>query len=226
MQAEKLGWLNASLRTQLQQFFTGLPRPVTVLLFVRQACDTCEEARELVEGLASVSDGKVLVELHDLDAHPPEAEAFHIDRAPALAVLGGDTGRRDFGIRFYGTPAGYEFATLIEDIRMAAAGTTDLSAATLDVLAHLTTPLHMRVFVTPTCPYCPRAVLLAHKMAVASDMVTAEAIDASEFPDLARQYDVHSVPRTVVNETVSVEGAVPEAMLLAELIPLLAVKES
>lgn len=74
---------------------------------------------------------------------------------------------------------------------------------------------------TPTCPYCPRAVLLAHKMAVASDLVTADAIDATEFPELADRYHVHGVPRTVVNDTVRVEGAVPEAMLMAELIPIL-----
>jgi hypothetical protein len=52
MQAETSEWLNASLRADVQQLFAALPRPVTLLVFVRQACETCGEARELVEGLA------------------------------------------------------------------------------------------------------------------------------------------------------------------------------
>jgi glutaredoxin-like protein len=226
MQAEKLGWLNASLRGELQGFLAGLPRPVTLLAFVRQGCGTCAETQDLVEGLASLSDGKIQVEVYDLDAHPIEAGRHAVDKAPAVVVLGGETGRRDFGIRFYGLPDGYEFATLIEDIRMASETTTDLSPATLDLLAHLATPLHLRVFVTPTCPYCPRAVLLTHKMAIASERVTAEVVDAAQFPELAREYQVYGVPRTIINDTVHVEGAVPESMLMAELIPLLEPKVS
>jgi hypothetical protein len=119
--------LNASLRTELRNVLVALPRPVTVLVFVGAACDTCGETRELVEELASISEGMVRLEVHDLDAHPPEATLYRVDKAPAIVVLGGETGRRGFGIRFYGSPAGYEFATLIEDIRMASRGTTDLS---------------------------------------------------------------------------------------------------
>jgi hypothetical protein len=58
-------------------------------------------------------------------------------------------------------------------------------------------------------------------MAIVSDWVTADAIDATEFPELADRYHVHGVPRTIVNDTVHIEGAVPEAMLMAELIPIL-----
>jgi glutaredoxin-like protein len=213
--------LNASLRTELRNVLVALPNPVTLLVFVDAACETCGETRELIEELSSISDGKVRMEVHDLDAKSAEATLYRIDKAPAVAVLGDESGTRDFGIRFYGTPAGYEFATLIEDIRMASRATTDLSAATVEALQHLNAPLRLQVFVTPTCPYCPRAVLLAHKMAIASDWVTADAVDAAEFPDLAARYHVHGVPRTVINESVHVEGAVPEAMLMAELIPML-----
>jgi glutaredoxin-like protein len=213
--------LNASLRTELRNVLVALPRPVTLIVFVAAVCETCGETRELVEELASISEGTVRLEVHDLDGHPPEATLYRIDKAPAIVVLGDETGRRDFGIRFYGSPAGYEFATLIEDIRMASRGTTDLSPATVETLSHLTTPLHLQVFVTPTCPYCPRAALLAHKMALVSDLVTADAVDATEFPELADRYRVRGVPRTILNDTVHIEGAVPEAVLMAELIPIL-----
>jgi thiol-disulfide isomerase/thioredoxin len=75
-----------------------------------------------------------------------------------------------------------------------------LSAPTLDALAALHVPLHVQVFVTPTCPYCPRAMLLAHKLAFVSEHVRADAIDASAFPELAARYGVRGVPRTIANE--------------------------
>jgi len=217
--------LNAALQKSLRDVLVALPRSVTLLVFVRTGdrdapCETCQDARQLLEELASISEGRVRVELYDLDAHPAEATLYGIDKAPGVVVLGDESGRRDFGIRFFGSLAGYELATLIEDIRMVSFG-TDLARGTAEALAPLRSPLHLQVFVTPTCPYCPRAVLLAHRMAMASDWVTADAVDATEFPELAQRYQVAGVPRTVINETVYVEGAVPEAMLMAQLIPLL-----
>lgn len=78
-------------------------------------------------------------------------------------------------------------------------------------------PLHLQVFVTPTCPYCPRVALLAHRLAQASPRIRADMVEVLEFPDLAERYRVHGVPRTVINEVVAIEGAVPEAVLVARL---------
>jgi hypothetical protein len=62
------------------------------------------------------------------------------------------------------------------------------------------------------------AVRLAHKLAMESDLIRADMVEAIEFPHLANRYHVHGVPRTVINETVHQEGAVPEAMFLAKLL--------
>ena len=80
-------------------------------------------------------------------------------------------------------------------------------------------PWHLQVFVTPTCPYCPRAVLLAHQMAMENpEMITAEGVEATEFPELANRFNVRGVPQTVINSGAgSVVGAVPEQNLLAEI---------
>jgi predicted DsbA family dithiol-disulfide isomerase len=61
-------------------------------------------------------------------------------------------------------------------------------------------------------------VVLAHKLAMASDQVTADMVEAMEFPQLANKYDVYGVPRTVINEVIHIEGAVPEDMLMEELL--------
>jgi glutaredoxin-like protein len=130
-----------------------------------------------------------------------------------VAVIGED----DYGIRFYGIPSGYEFTSLLESIRIAAAGQPDLGEETVEFLSSLSAPVHMQVFVTPTCPYCPQAVVLAHKMAAASPLVRADMVEAQEFPHLATKYQVMGVPRTVINETTHVEGAAPESMVLGKL---------
>ena len=58
---------------------------------------------------------------------------------------------------------------------------------------------------------------LAHKLAVASDYVRADMVEAMEFPHLAIRYNVRGVPRIVVNETIQIEGTVPEPVLMARL---------
>ena len=76
----------------------------------------------------------------------------------------------------------------------------------------------MQVFITPTCPYCPGAVRFAHMAAFVSDQVTGDMVEATEFPELSGKYGVYGVPKTVVNEVESVEGAVPEAQFVATIL--------
>jgi glutaredoxin len=74
------------------------------------------------------------------------------------------------------------------------------------------------VFVTPTCPYCPQAVVLAHRMALESPMVQAEMVEAMEFPELSDRYGVSGVPHTTINAGAgNVIGAAPENHLLQEI---------
>jgi protein-disulfide isomerase len=56
---------------------------------------------------------------------------------------------------------------------------------------------------------------LAHQMAVESEHVTADVIEATEFPDLSRRYNVRGVPKIVINDTTEFVGALPEAEYLA-----------
>ena len=47
--------------------------------------------------------------------------------------------------------------------------------------------------------------------------VRAEVIEATEFPDLARQYQIRAVPKTVINDKVSFDGAMPEVMVMPQI---------
>jgi glutaredoxin-like protein len=209
--------LKPSLQKQIREALSGMTEPVTLAVFTtdtdQHACEMCADTRQLVEELACLSDGKITPTVYDLDRDAERARALDVDKAPAVVVLG-NGGEADHGIRFFGIPSGYEFASLVAAIVMVSSGVTGLAASTRDGLARLAEPLHIRVFVTPTCPYCPPAVMLAHKLAMASPRVTAEMIDASEFPDLGDRFGVRAVPHTVINDTVHVEGSVPESALM------------
>jgi glutaredoxin-like protein len=202
---------------QLRNEFAGIQQPVKLIVFTQEfECQYCRETRQIAEEVADLSD-QITLEVYDLLADKEIAEQYNIDKIPATIVMVNGEEPVDFGIRYYGIPSGYEFSSLIHDILMVGDGSIELAAETEQWLAELTTPLHFQVFVTPTCPYCPQAVLMAHKMAMASEFVTADMVEANEFPHLSMKYSVMGVPRTVINEDFHVEGAVPEHMLLAKM---------
>ncbi len=214
-----MAFLNADIQGQLRELFGELPAPVRLIVFVNSAaeeeCEMCAALQQLAEEVAALSE-RITLEVHDIAAKPAVAQAYGIDKVPALALVRGGDVPKDYGIRFYGIPSGYEFTSLVEAIQMVSAEQAELSEQTRAALARLDRPVHMQVFVTPTCPYCPRAVLLAYKLAIASDFVRAEMVEANEFPELSQRYGVYGVPRTVINDVIHVEGAVPENVLMSE----------
>lgn len=206
--------LNDDVRQQVRDEFAGLTHPVKLVMFTQEhECQYCSETRELVEEVAALSD-KLSVEVYDQLADKEIAEQYEIDKIPAVAIVADGEDAKDYGIRLYGIPSGYEFSTLIADIVMVSNRESGLDSATKQYLQELASPLHLQVFVTPTCPYCPQAVRLAHMMALESDMVQGDMVEAIEFPHLSNKYQVMGVPRTVINEDTYLEGAAPEAMLV------------
>ncbi len=213
--------LNDDIQNQVREALAELDAPVKLVVFTQGEggaleCAMCAETRGLIEEVAALS-AKISVEIRDFVKDSEVAETYGIDKIPAVAVVREGDAPADYGVRLYGIPSGYEFGTLIEDIRMVSSGDPALSDATLAELAKLTSPVNIQVFVTPTCPYCPRAVLLAHRLAMASELVTASMVEATEFPQLSNRYQVYGVPRTVINDVIHVEGAVPESMLITKL---------
>ncbi|HZD11080.1 MAG TPA: thioredoxin family protein [Candidatus Binatia bacterium] len=209
--------LNEKDRQHLIQEFAALQQPVKLVVFSQEfECQFCRETRQIAEELADLSP-LISLEIYDFEDEREIAEQYGIDKIPATVImLGGET-PKDYGIRYYGIPSGYEFSSLVQDVLMIGAGDPGLSQPTEQWLAKLTKPMHLQVFVTPTCPYCPRAVVLAHQLAMASDLVRADMVEATEFPHLSMKYQVMGVPRTVINETVFQEGAAPEQLILAKM---------
>lgn len=212
--------LNDQIIKQINDVFTDLKEPVQILFFgLQDPCEYCAETEQLLREVTDLH-GKLDLTVYDLQEDQQIAEQYQVTSAPSIVITAKEeTEVRDLGIQFRGIPSGHEFSTLINDIVMVSKRQSNLNEKTREFLKKLEKPLQLQVFVTPTCPYCPRAVLLAHQMAMENpQMIRAEGVDAIEFPDLADRFHVHGVPQTVINSGAGiVVGAVPEQNLLTEI---------
>jgi glutaredoxin-like protein len=199
-----------AVRQQLQL----MASPVRLVHFTQELnLEYGREARMLIEEFASLSE-RLSLDVHDYLLDQNQVAAYKVDKVPATIVRN----EKDYGIRFYGLPAGYEFANLLDAVLAVSQGDVMLSGTAKEKLKALSRPLHLEVFVTPTWPHCPQAVRLAHRFAMESEFVTADAIEATEFPELAGQYGVSAVPTTVINGTTSIRDALPEEAFLERIL--------
>jgi glutaredoxin-like protein len=212
--------LNDVIKQQVRDAFAEIANPVQILLFASKAnCEYCNDTQQLLEEVVALSPSLGL-SLYDLDADAAIASQYRVDKAPAFVVAAKNGDQLvDTGIHYAGIPAGHEFNTLIQDIVLVAGRDSGLKPSTREYLQKLTKPVHLQAFVTTSCPYCPQAVVLAHRMALENPaMIRAEGVESMEFPDLADQFNVSGVPQTSINSGKgTVVGAVPESNLLAEI---------
>jgi glutaredoxin-like protein len=196
----------------LSERLSRLSHPVRLVFFAQALdCETCDVTRRLLADLSETSQHLTVDERNPVLDRDDAAE-FGVEHVPAIAVVGA----RDYGVRFYGAPEGHELTSLVDAIEVASSGDSGLSPATRARVAELTEPLELRVFSTPSCPHCPKAVSLAVRLAVESTQIRALAISAIEFPDLVRQYRVTGVPKTVVNGGGAILGAVQETAFVEQ----------
>ncbi len=207
----------------VRQRLSGLERDVEAVLFTdsstlivpgKEPCLYCKETRQLMEELAGLSD-KLHLLVYDLSTPEGQEKAKEMRvEAPPTIILR-EKGSDRVNLRYRGIPAGYEFASLLEDIEMIGRDGHGLPEETVKFLQGLPEEVVLQVFVTPTCPYCPQAVRTAHRFAYASDKVFGEMVEANEFPALSEKYHIHGVPDTIVNHgKARVLGAQPVAAFL------------
>jgi glutaredoxin-like protein len=190
----------------------GLARDVRLSLYTRaDGCDTCADTRAIVDEVAALSP-HLSVETQDIDG-----VAAGVDHVPTIVVLRQVDGAFvDVGVRLVGAPLEHELTALADAILTVGSGDpgAGLSAESLARLSALSRPVHIQVFSTPTCVYCPRAVALAHRLAVSNPLISATAYSVIEFPDLIRRYRVTGVPKIVVDTGVELLGAQPETAMV------------
>ncbi len=133
-------------RNEIRKILAEVQNPVKLINFTQTfECDTCHDTRTLLEELAGMSD-KLSLEVYNFTLDKEKAAAYRIDKIPATVIESDG----DYGIRFYGVPAGYEFASLLDAIILVSGHDSGLGTDARAVVASVREPLHLEVLVTPT----------------------------------------------------------------------------
>jgi glutaredoxin-like protein len=131
---------------EIRDRFKQLVNPVKLVHFTQELnLEYGREAKQLLQEVAATSD-KISVEVFNFLIDKEKVAEYGVDKVPATVVRNG----KDYGIRFYGIPAGYEFSNLLDAISIVSAGDSGLGEDTKEKLQAITQPLHLEVFVTPT----------------------------------------------------------------------------
>ncbi|KPJ72082.1 hypothetical protein AMJ52_07540 [candidate division TA06 bacterium DG_78] len=213
--------LDDTVKTQVKEMFKDLKNPVKLIVFTHDGlvkvpgseCQTCQDNRLLMEEVASLSD-KISVQIYDFAKDKDNVKQYKIDKIPATIV----EGSKDYGIRLFGLPAGYEFPTLLNAIKIVSTSNSELSDRTKEKLKTITKPVHIQIFVTLMCPYCSSAVAMGHRLALENENIWAEMVNAQEFPQIAQKYNVFAVPKIVINEKIQFEGSLQEDAFVQKVI--------
>jgi glutaredoxin-like protein len=200
-------------KEHIKKHFEELVGDVELIVFTQELeCQFCKETRELVLELAALSP-KIKPKIYDFVLNGDADIKYNIKKIPAIAIVGSS----DYGIRYYGVPAGYEFSVLVDGIIQVSKGVTSLPDAVRKRLAEIKKPVHIQVFVSPTCPYCPAAAKTAYQFAIENEFIRADVIEMTEFPHLVQRYGIMSTPHIVINEDTSFVGAQPPEVFIEQI---------
>jgi len=188
-------------------------KELDIVLPGRTPCAYCKPTREMLQELSALSD-LISLRVHMMEDERETAAEMGVERIPGIVLRG----RNEASIKFYGMPGGSEFGAFLDSIVDVSRNEVLFSEASVKSLGKLAEDVRIRVFVTPTCPYCPMMMRAAYQMAMVTPHVKAEVVEVNEFPDLAKRYNVEAVPLTVIADRVAIPGAVGEKDLVAQVL--------
>lgn len=199
-------------QAQLTEMLAGLPYDIPLLLFTTPLVNDLfsDATRKVIRGIRQLAPK---VSLREYDLSHEMAEKWNAKYSPTLII---DPER--YNIRWLGAPLGEETLTFVEILKMAGYRESGLGKESLGVLRKIDTPRNVKVFVSPTCPYCPQQAVNALKAAIEKpELISLEIIDIQANPELAEQYSAQSVPQTFANDVLIALGAQPEELFMASL---------
>jgi len=197
---------------RLRELFEKMPYPARVLLFTDKEKNEPfnQAARQVLQILRQVSPK---VQIEEFDLRGEEARKWNVGSSPALLF-----DPEHYRIRWLGPPIGEETRTLIIALQMLGYRSAGLSDESRKILKKIDSPRHLKVFVSPTCPYCPQQAVNGFNAAIERpDLISLEIIDIQANPDLARKYGAQSVPQVFADEKLIAMGAQPEELFMSSL---------
>ncbi|MDE1855702.1 MAG: thioredoxin family protein [Candidatus Micrarchaeota archaeon] len=202
-----MGLLSDKDIAYIKDRFKGLDEQVNLALFVDQdGSEYIEKTVQLLKELAAAS-GKLTLEVADITKEKERAKKLGIARSPGLLIT---TKSNEAHVCYFGIPAGYQFAALIDDIIDLSSGRTRLSPITIAKLQQIAKPVEITVFVSPSEELCAGAVRIAHQFAMENKNIWASMVDAEQFTELAIHNTVTRVPKVVINGIISFDEPLPE----------------
>ncbi|HDT15652.1 MAG TPA: thioredoxin [Firmicutes bacterium] len=186
-----------------QKFDMELKDEVQVMLFVNEIITGSDQGQQpelnmytekFVNELAGITDKIKVVKKGTASE---EAKELGITTSPSLSI-GRDKG---YNIKYNGAPLGNEATGVIETIGYVSRGDSGFPDEIRAMMKKINQKAEIKTFVTPECPYCPKAVMQANRIAVESKgMVSAECVESAENRDLAVKFNVSSVPAVFIND--------------------------
>lgn len=205
-------YLPKEIQDQLREVFDQMKNPVPILAFTQEGNNDMlnQAVREMLQAFQALSHK---IQVQELDLSHDLAKKHQVGTSPTL-VFAPDRYR----IRYLGAPLGEEGRSFLHILIAIGYGTTNISDQSLKVLGNIDSPRSIKLFVSPTCPYCPQQAANALKAAIAlPDLVSLEIIDIYCNPDLANLYSAQSVPQTYANEVLVARGAQTEELFMLSL---------
>ena len=192
-------------KSALERRFASLVEPITLLVFADDE-PISKQLMELANALAATSD-KIKVDVQPADSgRNPKMRELKLDHWPVLIPTKGDFTR----IRYYGVPAGYEIAPMVEGLVELSVSSTGLSPKAREALSTVRRKANVKIFVLPSCHFCPIVAKHAYRASIESKNVSVDVIDAQMFPDLATRHAVMGVPKVILNDNLDITGAMDE----------------
>ncbi|UCD83096.1 MAG: FAD-dependent oxidoreductase [Desulfobacterales bacterium] len=200
---------------QLRATFEQLPNDITLYLFTAKGHEDAftHGNRQVIRAFRELS---ARITLREFDLDHELAKKYNITSSPTLLIA-----PERYSIRWLGAPLGEEARTFLEILILVGLGQSQLSDQSLKVIQKIDSPRNVKVFVSPTCPYCPQQAVNAVKAAVEMpEYISLEIIDIQSEPELALQYAAQSVPQAFANDVLIGQGAQPEEVFILSLLKL------
>ncbi|MFP4548935.1 MAG: protein disulfide oxidoreductase [Fidelibacterota bacterium] len=204
---------NDEAQKQIKTILDKMEDKVEVIFFTQEfECESCKDAHEFVKEVSELTD-KLDFTVYDFVKNQDEVKALGIKQIPAIALA--DKDGNDTRMRFYGIPGGYEINSFLTSVVEVSGGGEPLEEAVMERIKKIEKDVHIQVFVTMSCPYCPQAVINAHRLALESPKVVADMVEAGTFPHLSNKHNVTGVPKIVINNGAEeLVGAQPLEVIL------------
>ncbi|MDD2374931.1 MAG: thioredoxin family protein [Eubacteriales bacterium] len=196
-----------NVKQQLKGILEQLGEEVQIIYFTQEIeCQTCRDGRQFVEEISELSDKLKLIK-YNLVTDKEKSKLYNVDKVPAIALA--DKDGKDTGIRFYGVPGGYEINSFLSALIEVSGKGAEMPPQIDERVKKIKKDVHIQVFVSLGCPYCPDAVATAHRLALENENIIADMVETSQFPHMAIKYNVSGVPKVIINENHEFTGAQP-----------------